>query len=64
MSNIAAIVAREILDSRGNPTVEVDVRRRVVDATYLSPTIPATTPPPPRSRSSPIPGTRRLLIQV
>ena len=27
-------------------TVEVDVRRRVVDAAYLSPTIPATTPPP------------------
>ena len=27
-------------------TVEVHVRRRVVDATYLSPTIPATTPPP------------------
>jgi len=27
-------------------TVEVDVRRRVVDATYLSPTVPATTPPP------------------
>src|SRR5262245_24449177 len=27
-------------------TVEVDVRRRVVDATYLSPTIPATTAPP------------------
>lgn len=27
-------------------TVEVNVRRRVVDATYLSPTIPATTPPP------------------
>jgi NAD(P)-binding Rossmann-like domain len=26
--------------------VEVSVRRRVVDATYLSPTIPATTPPP------------------
>jgi len=26
MPNIAAIVAREILDSRGNPTVEVDVR--------------------------------------
>ena len=25
MSNIAAIHAREILDSRGNPTVEVDV---------------------------------------
>lgn len=27
-------------------TVHIDVRRRVVDATYLSPTIPATTPPP------------------
>lgn len=27
-------------------TVNVDVRRRVVDATYLSPTIPATTAPP------------------
>jgi hypothetical protein len=27
-------------------TVEVDVRRRVVDATYLSPSIPATTPAP------------------
>ena len=25
---------------------QVNVRRRVVDATYLSPTIPATTPPP------------------
>lgn len=27
-------------------TVRVDVRRRVVDATYLSPTIPANVPPP------------------
>jgi len=27
-------------------TVEVNVRRRVVDATYVAPTIPATTPPP------------------
>jgi len=27
-------------------TTRVDVRRRLVDATYLSPTIPATTPPP------------------
>ena len=26
--------------------MQIDVRRRVVDATYLSPTIPATTPPP------------------
>jgi hypothetical protein len=27
-------------------TLEIGVRRRVVDAAYLSPTIPATTPPP------------------
>jgi hypothetical protein len=27
-------------------TTRVEVRRRVVDATYLAPTIPATTPPP------------------
>ncbi len=27
-------------------TVEVRVRRRIVDATYLAPTVPATTPPP------------------
>lgn len=27
-------------------TVEIEPRRRVVDAAYLSPTIPATTPPP------------------
>jgi hypothetical protein len=27
-------------------TVRVEVQRRIVDATYLSPTIPATTPPP------------------
>jgi hypothetical protein len=27
-------------------TAQVDVRKRVVDATYLAPTIPATTPPP------------------
>ena len=27
-------------------TTRIDVRRRVVDATYTSPTIPATTPPP------------------
>jgi hypothetical protein len=27
-------------------TTQVNVRRRVVDAAYLSPTIPATTPPP------------------
>lgn len=27
-------------------TVRIEVRRRIVDATYLSPTIPATSPPP------------------
>jgi NAD(P)-binding Rossmann-like domain len=27
-------------------TMEINVRRRVVDAAYVSPTIPATTPPP------------------
>ncbi|MGB3409755.1 MAG: NAD(P)-binding protein [Microthrixaceae bacterium] len=27
-------------------TIRVEVARRVVDATYLSPTVPATTPPP------------------
>ncbi|ACZ31146.1 conserved hypothetical protein [Xylanimonas cellulosilytica DSM 15894] len=27
-------------------TTRIEVRRRVVDATYVSPTIPATTPPP------------------
>ena len=27
-------------------TMEIEVRRRVVDATYMSPNIPATTPPP------------------
>lgn len=37
----------QILTSRvSGETVQVDVRRRIVDATYLSPTIPATTRPP------------------
>lgn len=27
-------------------TTRIDVRRRIVDATYLAPTIPSTTPPP------------------
>jgi hypothetical protein len=39
--------AAHLVTSRvSGETVQVDVRRRVVDATYLSPTIPATTPPP------------------
>lgn len=38
---------RHLVTSRvSGETTEVAVRRRVVDATYLSPTIPATTPPP------------------
>jgi len=39
--------ARQLVTSLvSGETVQVDVRRRVVDATYVSPTIPATTPPP------------------
>jgi putative NAD(P)-binding protein len=39
--------ASHLVTSRvSGETVRVDVRRRLVDATYLSPTIPATTPPP------------------
>ncbi len=39
--------ASHLVTSRvSGETVRVDVRRRVVDATYLAPTIPATTPPP------------------
>ena len=39
--------ASHLVTSRvSGETVKVDVRRRVVDATYISPTIPATTPPP------------------
>jgi hypothetical protein len=39
--------ASHLVTSRvSGETVRIDVRRRVVDATYLSPTIPATTPPP------------------
>jgi hypothetical protein len=39
--------AEHLVTSRvSGETTRVDVRRRVVDATYLSPTIPATTPPP------------------
>jgi NAD(P)-binding Rossmann-like domain len=38
---------RHVVTSRvSGETTQVEVRRRVVDATYLSPTIPATTPPP------------------
>src|SRR3954470_3594825 len=39
--------ASNLVTSRvSGTTTEIRVRRRVVDATYLSPTIPATTPPP------------------
>ncbi len=35
-----------VTSSVSGETIRVEVRSRVVDATYLSPTIPATTPPP------------------
>jgi len=39
--------ASHVVTSRvSGDTTRVDVRRRVVDAAYLSPTIPATAPPP------------------
>ena len=39
--------ASHLVTSRlSGETTEIAVRRRVVDATYVSPTIPATTPPP------------------
>src|SRR5438128_1334150 len=46
-SDYAADGTSHLVTSRvSGETTRVDVRRRVVDATYLSPTIPATTPPP------------------
>jgi hypothetical protein len=39
--------AQHLVTSRvSGETTRVDVRRRLVDASYLAPTIPATTPPP------------------
>src|SRR3954471_17673523 len=38
--------AQYVTSRVSHETVQVGVRRRVVDATLLSPTIPATTPPP------------------
>jgi hypothetical protein len=46
-SEYAADGAAHVVTSRvSGARVEVDVRHRVVDAAYLSPAIPATTPPP------------------
>jgi hypothetical protein len=46
-SDYLADGATPVVRSRLTGTeVEVDVRRRVVDATYLSPTVPSTTPAP------------------
>lgn len=42
-SNSSSHVARSRVSGE---TTRIDVRRSVVDATYLSPTIPASTPPP------------------
>jgi hypothetical protein len=36
----------QVVSLGSSETIDVRVQRRVVDATYLSPTIPATTPPP------------------
>jgi hypothetical protein len=38
--------SRLVTSRLSGETIEIRVRRRVVDATYLSPTVPATTPPP------------------
>ncbi len=39
--------ANHLVTSRvSGETTEIRVRKRVVDATYMSPTVPATTPPP------------------
>jgi hypothetical protein len=38
--------AHQVTSRVSGETSAIGVRRRVVDATYLSPTIPATTPPP------------------
>jgi hypothetical protein len=46
-SEYHAVGSSHLVTSRvSGETMAIDVRRRVVDATYLSPTIPATTPPP------------------
>lgn len=46
-SDYRSVGSAHLVTSRvSGEAVQVDVRRRVVDATYLSPTIPATTPPP------------------
>ncbi len=34
MSKIVKIIGREIIDSRGNPTVEAEVHRRVVSSVW------------------------------
>lgn len=39
-------VSHLVTSTVSGETVQVDVRRRVVDAAYLAPTVPATTPPP------------------
>ena len=50
MAAIADITAREILDSRGNPTIEVDV---VLDpAPWAAPRCPPARPPARMRRSN------------
>ena len=50
MSAIVDVIAREILDSRGNPTVEVDVIAGRAAPSAAPPCPPA--PPPARTRRS------------
>ncbi len=51
MTAIADVHARQILDSRGNPTVEVDVRPRIGSARAAPPSPPAPRPAPTRRSS-------------
>ena len=57
MTAIVDIVAREILDSRGNPTIEVDVT--LEDGTSAAPRYPRALRPAHMRRSSCATATRR-----
>jgi enolase len=49
MSAIVDVVAREILDSRGNPTVEADV---LLESGVMGRAAVPSAPPPARARQS------------
>ncbi len=50
MSKIESVHAREILDSRGNPTVEVEVK--LADGTFSRAAVPPEPPPASMRRLS------------